>query len=264
MRLILLIVRTVSIVASAWRWHATALAACAIVFIAHCAITRMRNWRSLLWFGSGLALLAIVLCSPLDLLARDYLFTAEAIERILLALIIPYLLVRGMAEKLARLRVPYAAAWIIGMAALSIWFLPRALNAALANESIRRLEIASVVAGGMIFWWPLHSPRRDQRIPLVPNTLFYLAAATIWCSLLGLFLAFEQPWYFLRYSSPLDVLGISDALLRDWSLNRETDQQTGGLLFWIGAGCVLLSEVMLTYFRWYIAQKTLEKAKQRI
>jgi cytochrome c oxidase assembly factor CtaG len=257
-------VRTISIVASAWRWHPAAIAACALAFLAHGAVTRMRNGRSLLWFGSGLALLATVLCSPLDLLARDYLFTAEAIERILLALIIPYLLVRGTEEKLARLRVPYAAAWVIGMAALSVWFLPRALNAALANESIRRLEIASVVAGGMIFWWPLHSPRRDQRIRLVPNALFYLTAAAIWCSLLGLFLAFEQPWYFPRYSSPLDVLRISDSLLRDWSLNRETDQQTGGLLFWTGAGFVLLSEVVLTYFRWYIAQKTPQKAKTRI
>ena len=247
-------VQTVRIVASAWRWHWTAIAACAAALAIYCVATRVRDWRKLLWVASGLALLAIVLCSPLDLMARDYLFTAEAVQRILLALTVPYLLVRGITEKLAFFRVPYVAAWIVGMGALSIWFLPRALNAALASETVRRIETATVIIGGLVFWWPLHSPKQEQRIPMVPNALFYLTAATVWCSLLGLFLAFEQPWYFPRYSSPLDVLKIADSLREDWSFTRETDQQTAGLLFWIGAGVVLLSEVMFTYYRWYVAQ----------
>jgi cytochrome c oxidase assembly factor CtaG len=247
-------VHTIAVVSAAWRWHRDAIAACAVIFVGYCFITRLRDWRKLLWFFSGLALLAAILCSPMDLLARDYLFTAEAIERIFLALTIPYLFVRGATIKMAPFRIHYTVAWTIGMATLSIWFLPRVLNLALASEAIRRVEIATVLAGGVFFWWPLHSPDKRQRIPMVPNALFYLVAATIWCSLMGLFLAFEQPWYFPRYSTPLDVLHISDSLLRDWSFSRENDQQTAGLLFWISAGVILLSEVMFTYYRWYIAQ----------
>ncbi len=245
---------TIAVVSAAWRWHRDAIAACAVVFAAYCFLTRLRDWRKLLWFFSGLALLGVILCSPLDLMARDYLFTAEAIERIFLALTIPYLFVRGATSKMAPFRIHYAVAWTIGMATLSIWFVPRVLNLALASEAVRRVEIATVLAGGVFFWWPLHSPDQRQRVPMVPNALFYLVAATVWCSLMGLFLAFEQPWYFPRYSTPLDVLHISDSLLRDWSLSRENDQQTAGLLFWVGAGWIFLSEVMLTYYRWYIAQ----------
>jgi cytochrome c oxidase assembly factor CtaG len=254
MRSILLAVSTIAAVASAWRWHWTGIAACAALFILYCAVTRVRSWRALLWFLSGDALLAVILCSPIDLMARNYLFTAEGIERIFLSLTVPYLLVRGATENIARVRIPYIVAWIAGMATLSIWFLPHPLNAALASEMIRRVEIGTLVAGGMMFWWPLHSPVRRQRIPMVPNALLYLTAATVWCSLLGLFLTFEQPWYFPRYSSPLDTLHIADSLMRDWSFTRENDQQTGGLLFWIGAATILLSEVMFTYYRWYVAE----------
>ena len=246
--------RTIDAIASAWNWHLPAIAACAVLLVVYFMVTRLQSWRTFLWFFSGVLLLAVVLCSPLDLLARDYLFTAEAIERILLALTIPYLLVRGATERIAPFRIPCAIAWIAGMATLSIWFLPRLLNAALQYETVRRVEIATVLLGGVIFWWPLHSPMRKQRIPMVPNALLYLTAATVWCSLLGLFLAFEQPWYFPRYSSPLDVLHVAGSLAQDWSLTRENDQQTAGLLLWIGAGTVLLSEVMFTYYRWYVEQ----------
>jgi putative membrane protein len=247
-------VHTIDVIVSAWRWRLDAIAGCATLAAVYCAVTRVRSWRALLWFLSGDALLAVILCSPLDLLARNYLFTAEAIERIFLALTIPYLLVRGVTKNIAKFGINYFVAWIAGMAALSIWFLPRFLNAALAGESIRRAEIATILIGGIIFWWPLHSPVRSQRIRMVPNALFYLTAATVWCSLMGLFLAFEQPWYFPRYSNPVDTLRIADSLLRDWSLTRETDQQTAGLLWWIGAATVLLSEVMFTYYRWYVAE----------
>jgi hypothetical protein len=92
---------------------------------------------------------------------------------------------------------------------------------------------------------------REQRIPLVPNSLFYLAAATVWCSVLGLILAFEQPSE--HYLKRLDTLHIADSLAKDWSFTPEMDQQTAGLLFWIGAAAVFLTEVMLVYYRWYIS-----------
>ena len=253
---------TLAVISSAWRWHFSAIAGCAALLIIYSASTGLRPRRALLWFLAGNLLLALVLCSPLDLLARNYLFTAEAIERLLVALTVPYLLIRGVTEKMAhrsrldRIVIPYAAAWIAGMGILSIWFLPRALDASLQNEALRRLEILTLVAGGAIFWWPLHSPVVRQRLRLMPNSLFYLAAATVWCSLLGLFLAFEQPGYFARYNNPLDTLNIADSLIHDWSFTRENDQQTGGLLFWIGAGTILLSEVMFIYYRWYRSEST--------
>src|SRR5207249_2495572 len=87
--------------------------------------------------------LAAVVCSPLDLLARQYLFTAEAVEQMLVGLVAAHLLVLGTPEKavrrlrLDRLHLSYYLAWVTGMAALSMWYLPRLLNATLASDAVR-------------------------------------------------------------------------------------------------------------------------------
>jgi putative membrane protein len=134
-----------------------------------------------------------------------------------------------------------------------MWYFPRLLNAALASDAVRCAEYATLLAGGALFWWPLHSPIREQRIPLVPNSLLYLAAATVWCSLIGLFVAFGPSWSSSHYLRSIDTLHISDSLVKDWSFTRETDQETAGLLLWISAATILLTEVMLVYYRWYIS-----------
>ena len=54
-------------------------------------------------------------------------------------------------------------------------------------------------------------------------------------------------------SQRLDTLHIADSLAKDWSFTPEMDQQTAGLLFWIGAAAVFLTEVMLVYYLWYIS-----------
>ena len=58
-----------------------------------------------------------------------------------------------------------------------------------------------------MFWWPLHYPLREQRIPLVPNSFYlYLAAATVWCSLIGLFVAFGRSGSSSHYLRSIDTL----------------------------------------------------------
>ncbi len=248
---------TLLVIASAWRWNLPGLVCCGALLAVYAALARLRPSRTLAWFLAGDLFLAVVVCSPLDLCARQYLLTAETIEQMLIGLIAVYLLVLGTPQKIVRrlqldrLHFSYYFAWVIGMAVLTMWHLPRLLNAALASDVVRGSEYAILVVGGAVFWWPLHSPFREQRIPLVPNALWYLAAATIWCSLLGLFLAFEQPGG--HYLNRPDTLQIADSLVTDWSFTAENDQQTAGLLFWIGAAAVLLTEVMLVYYRWYIS-----------
>ncbi|MEO8098530.1 MAG: cytochrome c oxidase assembly protein [Acidobacteriota bacterium] len=216
-----------------------------------------RPSRALAWILSGVLFLAIVVCSPLDLLARQYLFTAEAVEQVLIGLVVAHLLVRGTPEKaVRRLRVdrlplsPYFT-WVAGAIALSVWYIPRLLNATLDSDAVRCVQYLTLLVGGALFWWPLHSPIQKQRIPLVPHTLLYLAAAAVWCSLIGLFIAFGQTWSSAHYLTSPDVLNIADSLVYDWGLTRETDQETAGLVFWISAGTILLTKVMFVYYRWY-------------
>lgn len=250
---------TLVLVYLAWRWNLPGLLCCGALLALYAILAGFRPSRTLAWFLSGDIFLAVVVCSPVDLLARQYLFTAEALEQMLIGLLAAYLLVLGAPENavrrlhLDRMRVSYYLTWVTGMAALSMWYFPRLLNAALASDSVRCSEYATLVAGGAVFWWPLHSPLREQRIPLVPNSLLYLVAATVWCSLIGLFVAFGPSWSSSHYLRSIDTLHISDSLVNDWSFTRETDQETAGLLFWISAATILLTEVMLVYYRWYVS-----------
>jgi len=243
---------TLAAIASAWRWNLPGLTCCAALLVLYGGLTGFRLSRSLTWFLVAETFLAIVVCSPLDLLARQYLFTAEAVEQITIGLVASYLFVLSVPEEaVRRLRIPWFLAWVTGMAALSMWNFPRLLNASLNSSLVRASEYAALVTGGAVFWWPLHSPSRKQRIPLVPHSLLYLAAATVWCSMVGLFVAFGRSLSSAYYLRSVDPLHISELLITDWSFTRETDQETAGLLFWIATSTILLTEVMFVYYRWY-------------
>lgn len=252
---------TLVVVTSAWSWNIPGLLCCGVLLVLYISLAGFRPSRPLAWFLAGEALLAIIVCSPLDLLARRYLFTAEAVEQMLLGLVASYLLVMGVPENairrlhLVKLKIPYALTFLAGMMVLSMWYFPRLLNAALAGDGFRCLEYVTLLVGGAVFWWPLHSPLREQRIPLVPHALLYLAAATVWCSLIGLFIAFGRTWSSAHYLSSIDTLHIADSLVTDWAFSRETDQETAGLVFWICSATVLLTEVMFVYYRWYISSE---------
>ncbi len=245
---------TLAVIASAWRWNLTGLGCCGVLLALYALLAGLRPSRSLAWFLSGVLLLAAIVCSPLDILARQYLLTAEAVEQILIGLVVTYLLVSGLPARAVRgLHVSYAVAWIAGMLAVLIWYFPYPLDAALSSESVRCLEYATLLVGGALFWYPLHSPLKEQRIPLAPHALLYLAAGTAWCSLVGIFVAFSHTVSGAHYIKAADTLHIADSLLNDWSFSRETDQESAGLLFWIGSATVLLTEVMFVYYRWYRA-----------
>lgn len=245
--------RALTILAGAWSWNGGGLVCCAALLVIYAALRIWTSARGMLCFLTAQALILVTLCSPLDALARQYLLSAEAIERVLIALVAPYLLVLAVPRRsaISRFHPDYRLCWISGMASLAAWFMPRLLNAALAAGAVRLAEHATLLAGGIMFWWPLHSPFPRHRIRLVPTSLFYLAAATVWCSLAGLFLAFAQPGRFTLYVTGADTLHIAASIVQDWSLTRDYDQQTAGLLFWIFAGFCLLTEVMLVYLRWY-------------
>jgi cytochrome c oxidase assembly factor CtaG len=249
--------RALTVVAGAWQWNTAGLVCCAALLLVYLALAVWKSPRALLCFLAAEALILVVVCSPLDALARQYLLSAEAVERVLITLVAPCLLVLAIPPRsgIARLHPDYRLNWIAGMAALVGWFVPRLLNSALASGAIRLTEIATLLAGGMAFWWPLHSPFARHRLPLMPTSLVYLASATVWCSLTGLFLAFMQPWGFTPYVIPADTLHIADSIVHDWSLTREYDQHTAGLLFWLLAGFCLLSEVMLVYLRWFNSEE---------
>jgi cytochrome c oxidase assembly factor CtaG len=248
--------QNLSVIASAWRWNLPGLLCAGVLLAVYGCLNGFRHSRSLAFFLAADAFFVLVVCSPLDLLAHQYLLTAEAVEQMGIGLVASYLLVLGVPRsavrllRLDRLRVSYYLAWATGMAAFSMWYVPRLLSAT-SRDGLRCLEYATLLLGGTVFWWPLHSPSREHRIPLVPHSLLYLAAATVWCSLTGLFVAFGPSLPSAHYFKAADTLHIADSLVSDWGFTPETDRETAGLIYWICAATILLTEVLLVYYRWY-------------
>lgn len=208
-------------------------------------------------FLTGLFLLALTYISPFDALARQYLLSADVVERITAALFVPWMLAADLGPS-PRLRNPGPAvlapilAWIAGMGVLAIWYLPSIYNATLAHPALRYTSILTSVLAGIWFWLPLVGPNGPGKISPVPAGNWYLLGAAIWCSALGLGLAFARPSLLDLYDNPPDTFGILSEIRGAFRLTRDADQQTAGLLFWIGSCTVLLSGVMLMFYRWYV------------
>ena len=145
----------------------------------------------------------------------------------LIGLVAPYFFARGMPGK--GLRISMFIAWTFGMLSLSIWFLPALINASLSSNAIRFVELATLLAGGVAFWWPLFA-HREQHSTSAPHPALSGHAAATWCSLLGNYSSQKTAPGRQLHCAAVDGLHIADSLLTDWSFSRETDQQTAGLL----------------------------------
>ncbi len=215
-----------------------------------------RSAGKIAFFLSGILLLLVTLASPLQVLAREYVLSGEVIVHVLISLVVPLLLIAGLPRGAqdspgqGPAYVPIVC-WSLGMVTISIWYVPVLYNQGLRNGAIWNLMLATIVAAGFAFWWPLFQPRRRERIKPVPAGIWYLLSAMIWCSFTGMVLAFTVPGRYQPYIRSADSLGILSTLQTQWQMTRSGDQETAGLLFWVGTMAILLNAVMLLFYRWY-------------
>lgn len=243
---------------SAWSWPLPLTASCASALVLSFIAPAPRTPARRTFFLSGVLLLLFTLASPLRVLGTEYVLTAEAVSHVIVSMLVPLLLLAGapaLPEKPGSRGAPFApfAGWISGMALISFWYLPAVYNRVLASPSLWAAMQVSLVLGGLAFWWPLFEPRRTHRIKPLPAGIWYLFSAMIWLSFVGMLVAFTKPEAYQRYLEPPDTLGVLASLRGDFGLSRASDQETGGMLFWIGSMAVMLNAVMLLFYRWYTA-----------
>ncbi len=250
-------------VLSLWTWPASVLVGCAVLLTGYLAAWHFRPGRQSVYFFGAVCLLLLALCSPLDALGDQYLFSAHMLQHLLLLLAVPPLLIKGitptMVDALLRrhrlssleawFRRP-ALAWFIGTLAVWLWHLPALYNAALQNETIHLLEHITFLITGVIFWWPVLAPLGSSRLrPLAAIPYLFLAAIS--SSLLGILLTFTPPGLYPAYLDPVDSYGILPFLRIAWGLSAAVDQQAAGLLMWIVGTPVYLLGAFSALARWY-------------
>ena len=245
--------------ASAWSLPVPILLFCVVLGGLYFGVPGVRAKGRGAYFLTGLFLLALTYISPFDALAREYLLSADVIERITAALFVPWLLATDLGPS-PRLHNPGPAkltpilAWLAGMGVLAVWYIPSLYNATLSQPALRYTAILTSVLAGLWFWLPLVGPEGPGKISPVPAGNWYLLGAAIWCSALGLGLAFSRPSQLEIYDNPPDTFGILAEIRGPFRLTRAADQETAGLLFWIGSCTVLLCGVMLMFYRWYVSE----------
>ena len=205
-----------------FEWTLLALVvAAAFVYVWAARHDRPESWRAAS-FALGLILIGGSLNSPLETIAAKRLLMIHLLQNGLIADIAPLLLLLGLTPGMrtwlnehggARIRARYALpAWLIA------WYGTHAANFydwALRDTWPLQIEHGLLIAGGLLFWWPLVSGRLGP-----PAALAYLGAGFVASSFLGLALIFSsRPLYSFYEHTP-----------RLWGLSAVRDQNLGGIL----------------------------------
>lgn len=213
-------------------------------------------------FGAGMAVLVLILLSPLDAYA-DALFCLHMVQHLLLTLAVPPLLVwsrpalvmlwgfpRGM-------RKPLGTAWhaggidrlvaalmhplVVGFAfsaAFAFWHLPQPYAWALGNDWAHALEHATMFAAALMFWSLVIEPSGRRRMGFAATVVFVTATAVVSGFPGALMLLSPEPLY------PVHAAGAAA-----WGLTPLEDQQLAGLIMWVPVGLLYLAPIAWLFIK---------------
>lgn len=191
---------------SRWNFDPLALAVLAVIAI---------------WAGrsrpgvAAIIVLAFAFLSPLCALSSA-LFSARVVHHVLLvAVAAPLLALARPARPMSRIGLPF----LLATAALWLWHVPSAYDAALGHMGVYAIMQASLFATAVWFWRAAFSQPGGSGAAWV--FLAYLAMG-----LLGALLTFAPDSIYATHAT---------APLR-WGLAPIEDQQLGGLVMWMPAG----------------------------
>lgn len=211
-------------------------------------------------FALGVAAGAVALGPPLDGLSAWFLSAHMAQHLLLMLVAAPLLLVgtplrlarqsgvRGLEAAAARLshsRFVEALTWPPGAWALYTAVLAGShftplYEAALERPVVHVLEHALYLSAALVFWYPVVGLEPSRWRLGYGLRLLYLAAALPVQSLVGLAIFSSRHVLYPHYAVTAAVRGTS-AL---------ADQQTGGIIMWLGGGLPVIAALLLVAAAW--------------
>jgi putative membrane protein len=205
-------------------------------------------------FLAGVAALWIALGSPLSRYHVE-LLTVHMVQHLLMMTIGPALILLGnpllVFGRIARLRIwgslktslqdswletvghvvtRPCLCWTAAAAMLIWWHVPTAFAWALRFPAVHAAELATFVASGFLFWWPVIEPWPAARLWPRWSIPLYLFAATLPCDVLSAFLSFSDRVIYVNYQTTSVHLGMT-AL---------EDQQCAGASMWVCVTVLML------------------------
>jgi putative membrane protein len=212
-----------------------------------------RDWARVASFAAGILVLFVALCSPIDTVGEERLFTLHMAQHLLLADLAPILLLLGLTRAFMRPAVrrlrpveealgPLAhpiVALVVLVATMWAWHLPVLYELALDNPWAHALEHAMFFTTGVAFWWFLIEPVPPRHRLRGPWSLAYLSAAKLLMGALGMVLAFSPEVSYDAYAE----------VPRTWGLSPLEDLNVGGLVMMVEQSIVLVIAFAIFFAR---------------
>lgn len=219
--------------------------------------------RHIVSFVLAMVIMALLLLTPFDTLARTQLFAAHMVQVVFLITLCAPLFLLASPEWLWQplLRLPAARSamgWLtrplVGSLIFNLtfffWHAPNPFRFALQHGSVYHLELISLFLTALLNWWPLVGPVRELRRISYPLQMLYAfldgQPVDIFAFLLVFTGAVFYPYY--QIPAPLAQIGLTAYPL----------QAVGGAFLLI-PGLVDLAVMTPLFFRWL--QQAEEKAK---
>ncbi len=255
---------TMTILTQFWHWNIPAIIITVLLVAFHYASNGYKFTQKSFLFFFGILLFLFATVSPLDFLGHYYLFSAHMTEHIMILLIIPPMLLASTDASFLNkmLNKPWfkkfgnfffhpLIAWMMGVGSMWFWDIPSLYNLAKSSPVLQVIHMVSLLILGAIFIWPVFSPVEFKKLqPL--QTALYLFTACVGCTVLGILITFAPAGLYTSY-----MLGNNTAILNmiqiDWGITPSIDQQIGGLIMWVPACIVYLTNILIGFSKWYAA-----------
>ena len=212
--------------------------------------------RRVWYLIAAVAMVFFALLSPVETLARGYLFSAHMLQHMLLLLIVPALFIMGLPrgftlpQGLQRALSHPFLCWLAGVGSMWFWHIPRLCDAATTYRPIFAIETVSLLVLGTAFWWRILAPCETNRLS-PPGAIIYLFTACVACSALGIIVTLSPVPVCTVFQQPVDRLGLLHTIRGDWGMTSDKDQQIGGLMMWVPLCFVYLSAIFAQIIRWF-------------
>ncbi len=207
--------------------------------------------RHIMAFCVALGLMALVLLTPIDTIARTQLFSVHMAQLVLLttlcaplllyaspaALLRPLTELVGVRTMLRVLTRPLVASVLFNLLFL-LWHAPRILHSALDNSTLYHVQVLSIFLAALLNWWPLLGSVHELRRMAYPIQMLYAFFDGQPVDIFAFILVFTGVTLFPFYAIPPEL-----------GLSTFADQAVGGALLLV-PGFVDLVVMTPLFFRW--------------
>ncbi len=218
---------------SLWDFSPGVWIACALALAGYARLSgARRDGRAAAWIA-GVLVVLLALVSPIEVVGQRYLFSIHMGQHLLLAMVAPPLLIRGLPDPsvdwLLRGHTGRIIHWLVQPVIagslyflfLVLWHTPAPLDYSLQHPAVYFLQHLTFLAVGLLFWWAIVIHREGESWNLTPlGEVAYLTCGAVPSVIVGLTLAMLPTAIYQGYVDRTALLG----------MNPLIDQHLGGLL----------------------------------